>query len=533
MEKAFKKQKPEDSKINTNPTLSKAKIGLNQFRAEIRENKNLKKKEKLDALRAQKEAGEKKAKRIQKEYDEGKIGAGALREKRAIEKLGRKLDRKSDKLQSNIENRENRIKLLINKRDAVAEKMILRYEKELNPVEARLEKMKERRDKIELVCLGNEVKIEDQKKKIDHLAKEKEDLIEKLEESNLYGKEARKHPSVLLLEKQIEDGYSNLAIMKEENVLQRKEINSLIAKLDKKAQPHRDKRDRFVRIKENRPLDVKLEDRPFLEEPSHYEKTKAHFRVKSEEPKTRTPHHHSSPSVRPSPVRATNRERAHFPTTRPTQERVAYPARRMEPLQELAQERERPLIEEKGENLFMEKENTFSDWVEKYNDFITTSPEYSKDEKNALLLDKEELIGGTRLNEGVNLKRDNFEEIIKSYYQAKEVPENYYEEILDNLKEDTEGGIENVFTDKENAFSGWIEKYNDFIATNPEYSENEKSSLLLNSDELIKATRLNGDIGVSRNNFRKIIETYYQMKKVSGEHYKNIISNFEEPYDNE
>lgn len=53
-----------------------------------------------------------------------------------------------DKLQGRIENRENRIKLFANKRDAIADRLITHYEKKLSPIEGRLGMLEDQRNEI-------------------------------------------------------------------------------------------------------------------------------------------------------------------------------------------------------------------------------------------------------------------------------------------------------------------------------------------------------------------------------------------------
>jgi len=97
-------------------------------------------------------------------------------------------------------------------------------------------------------------------------------------------KEIKKFEAVKALDKIIVDGREK---MKKEmaNLARRKaEINKTVAKVDKKANPYRDKREKFVRIKQGRPVEMNMSARQRGVDNKFEEQTRGHTRAEGEEP---------------------------------------------------------------------------------------------------------------------------------------------------------------------------------------------------------------------------------------------------------
>jgi hypothetical protein len=71
----------------------------------------------------------------------------------------------------------------------------------------------------------------------------------------------RKDEAIKKLGEQIAEGRKKIAAEKESMAEQKFEISRRIAEINEKANPLRDKKDQFIRIKQNRPIEINVEDR--------------------------------------------------------------------------------------------------------------------------------------------------------------------------------------------------------------------------------------------------------------------------------
>ncbi|OYV83406.1 MAG: hypothetical protein B7X04_04390 [Parcubacteria group bacterium 21-54-25] len=179
---------------------------------------------------------------------------GAERSELAVKTLElsqRKLLNKKDKLQSKFEARENRRNLFINKRDALANKFIHTYNARLEPMESELENFSLQRDRLELLEAVKETQWREQSEILDNIAHT-----------------AQENPSLKELWEIVAEGRAK--INKERTCFnkRRTEIGGGIAKIDRRANLYRDKRDQFERIKQGRPVEMNVETRvrvPYVE----------------------------------------------------------------------------------------------------------------------------------------------------------------------------------------------------------------------------------------------------------------------------
>ena len=200
-----------------------------------------------------------------------------------IDRESARLQNRQDQAQSKFEARHNRLRLHTNERDRVASRLIERYEERLRPMEAELEKLSTCRDEIGLLVAVTEFR---HKKKLTELEESKTKLEERLRRTNRFSEEQiRKNPAIKKRNKELADARKKVRVEKE-NLAQRKaEINRRIAGVDAKANPYRDRRDAFIRVKEGRPIKIDVATRQRGEEFKGEEETQAHPRRegKSEE----------------------------------------------------------------------------------------------------------------------------------------------------------------------------------------------------------------------------------------------------------
>ena len=97
--------------------------------------------------------------------------------------------------------------------------------------------------------------------KMNDLEEKKNNLAEALAMSGMSERKVRRSEVIKLYDEQIRKGYENMRQEKESAEIRKNKMDERIAVEDRKSNPYRDKREEFVRIKENRPLDMGVETR--------------------------------------------------------------------------------------------------------------------------------------------------------------------------------------------------------------------------------------------------------------------------------
>jgi hypothetical protein len=174
------------------------------------------------------------------------------------------------------------MKLYTNKRDRIADKLISRYNEKLEPMEKELERLQTRKDQIDLLIAVTEVKHKERKAKLDDIEKKKTQVEEALRRTGMSEKEIRKFKGVKTLEDFLAQGRENIKVEKENLAQKKTEIEKKIARVDARANPYRDKREEFARVKERRPLKMELGTRKRGKEFKDTEEIRAHARREDE-----------------------------------------------------------------------------------------------------------------------------------------------------------------------------------------------------------------------------------------------------------
>ncbi len=271
-----------------NRIVGKLEISYNQFWLDKHEKRAVDLKGKIDGLDMQigtLDQSKKEIESVIEDLKQQKIpGVESLQLK--LKDIDRqKIDslNKKDKIQSEFESRENKVKLYANKRDKIANKLIEHYDEKLMPMEKELKRLHSHVKHIDLLIAVTKEKHRDLLSGLDHIEKQKTKIEELLRKNGMPEKEIKKDVTIKKLENLLIQGRKK--IKAENDILTQKkdEINSKIAKIDAKANQHRDKRGEFIRVKEGRPLNIPMETRKKEEEFKGREETKGHIREESPE----------------------------------------------------------------------------------------------------------------------------------------------------------------------------------------------------------------------------------------------------------
>lgn len=371
-----------------NRLVGKMEIAYNQFWIDRKEKKAGKLKDKMDVLDLKNEsinnAREEIEDAAQTLEDLGLGGSSnMLLKSKKLEDSVTKNENKLDKLQGRIENRENQVKLFTNKRDAIADRLINHYEKKLSPIEGKLGVLEDRKNEVELFCISQEVKLEEKRAVIKTL-EDKRAKVEKAYMSAGYSNGAIKRGSLLKeLNNQISDIYSFIQVEQAKVALRRDEINKKITKVNRKAEPYRNRKNEFIRVKNNRPVDFGLKERKYADEFKSTETAEGHTR---------------------------------------------------EPGADVYYDQGY----DDGASSHRQREPIFSsafEGMEDLTDLMYRYQEFLQDEKiDGLAIDVREFIGATRFSASSKLNVENFKKVIAQFYKAKKIEKSKYENIINNFK---------------------------------------------------------------------------------------------------
>jgi len=198
-----------------------------------------------------------------------------------------KMLNKRDKLQTRFEERENKVKIYTNERDRVADKLINRYEAVLGPMEEKIEAAKTARDEMNLKSAVMEARHKQEKEKISEEKSNLEELKDVLRMAGLSDRKINKSEAVRTMRDRIDTANAILEKEREDLEQDLRDNERYIADLDKHANPFRDKRDEFARIKQERPIEFSVAERKKEWKPEGKEESSFHTRTETTEPPIR------------------------------------------------------------------------------------------------------------------------------------------------------------------------------------------------------------------------------------------------------
>ena len=277
-----------DSIPVVNRLVAKTGIAYNQFFIDRKEEKSVNLKDKMDTLDLDLKNLSGAKSKIQTVIgnlkDHGEVGYNSfLLEIKRIEEQERKIANKKDTLQTRIETRENSIKLYVNKRDSIADKMINKYNEKLSPIEENLKNLETEKDILDIYRLGKEAEIEEIQEKTNFLIKQKELVMESLLLRGIPAERANGHKSMKKFNKELSSMKNTISDIKHNLARRETAINDKIEKADKKANPYRDRRNEFIRVTNRKPIKIELNERVNLNENTNREEMVVHTRKDEEE----------------------------------------------------------------------------------------------------------------------------------------------------------------------------------------------------------------------------------------------------------
>ena len=277
-----------DSIPVVNRLVAKTGIAYNQFFIDRKEEKSVNLKDKMDTLDLDLKNLSGAKSKIQTVIgnlkDHGEVGYNSfLLEIKRIEEQERKIANKKDTLQTRIETRENSIKLYVNKRDSIADKMINKYNEKLCPIEENLKNLETEKDILDIYRLGKEAEIEEIQEKTNFLIKQKELVMESLLLRGIPAERANGHKSMKKFNKELSSMKNTISDIKHNLARRETAINDKIEKADKKANPYRDRRNEFIRVTNRKPIKIELNERVNLNENTNREEMVVHTRKDEEE----------------------------------------------------------------------------------------------------------------------------------------------------------------------------------------------------------------------------------------------------------
>lgn len=251
-------------KFPVQKTLAKMGIGYNEYMADWNEKTAVKFKEQMDAIEKKKGVYDSTKKEMESLIVElkgqGLPGSESLQIKlRDIEDQKRKLDNKKDTIQSKFEYYDSMTRLWTEKRDNIADRLISNYDEKLKPMEGKLDYLKSCQDELDIQESVTKIEHDRETAKLNDLSQR----IEKIETGlKLVGTDSSEIRKILKpLTEQVLAGSEKIKLAKEELKNKRMAINTAIVDADEKANPYRDNREQFVRIKDRRPIDMNVEKR--------------------------------------------------------------------------------------------------------------------------------------------------------------------------------------------------------------------------------------------------------------------------------
>lgn len=380
-----------------NKVVGKMEIAYNQFWIDKKEGKAVRLKNKMDSFGARNNALEEVKTEVSKAAtmleELGLPGSATnLREERKIENKISKNENRMDKLQSRIEDRENRMSIFANKRDAIADRLITHYEKKLSPIEGKLSVLEDRKNEIELFCVSSEVKIDEQKAKIKRIEETRAKREALYIKAGYSDRQIKKDAAMKELNNQISSIYTGIQLEQAKIAERRNKINEKVAKVNKKAEPYRNKKNEFIRIKNNRPVDFGLKERKYADEWKGTAEVHGHPR---------------------------------------------------EPGNQIY-ERQSNYIEPENslENIYPDMER-FDILTERWNVLVVENSEYVKEDANGimrqdsefLLINPDEIEGATRIRDDNQMTKENFLKIVEQFYKVKKIKKEMYQKIINKFIE--------------------------------------------------------------------------------------------------
>ncbi len=264
--------------------LGKIGIAYNQLWMNKHEEKAAKLKGKMDKIEMQRGALKKAKDEISRVVEnlkkQGIPGSESLQVKmRVLEQKDAKFLNKKDKIQSKFEDRDNRLALYKNDRDRIAKSFISKYDQKLSPVESELRGLKK---ELAEVCVAGEERLNGCTEQIAGWESQRESIRAAYKLAGDSDRQIRKDSAVKMLDQLIKSSQKNTAKLEKMLSQKKASINEEIARLDKNANPYRDRRETFVRTTGLKPVRAEVSGRERGAVSSQEEEVRSSSREKEE-----------------------------------------------------------------------------------------------------------------------------------------------------------------------------------------------------------------------------------------------------------
>lgn len=266
--------------------VGKLGIAYNQFWLDSHEKRGAGLKEKIEGLDVRCAALDQSKKEIVSVIENLQLrdtpGTASLQLKlKDIDRQRTELLGEKDKTQSMFESRTNKVKLYTNERDRIADKLIARYDEQLIPMGEELARLQTYKEEVDLSVAVTEAKHKQQLSMLAAMGEGKIKIEQALRRTGMSEKEVRDFEGIRALEKALAQGREKVQDEREHLKRQTAKINKKIAEIDARANPYRDRREEFIRIKEGRPLEMVVEPRIRSENFTQEETVEGHPREKA------------------------------------------------------------------------------------------------------------------------------------------------------------------------------------------------------------------------------------------------------------
>ncbi len=270
-----------------NKMVGKMEIAYNQFWIKRNETKAVDLKKKLDSLDSTSKSLDQSKKEIEAiiiDFKQKNIpGSEALELKiKDIDKEKNNLLYKKNKVQSKLEKKENVSKIYTNRRDAIADKLIEKYQEKIDPIERELKSLKSSKDKIDLTIAVSEMKYKEQEERLNKLEKSRMDVENSLRGLGMPERQIRNFKAVKDIEKSISEIRRNIGVNRNEIFNKKRKIEEKISKADAKGNKVKDQKEAFIKIKEGRPIKINIPKREEKNNFQEREEIDAHIRNKND-----------------------------------------------------------------------------------------------------------------------------------------------------------------------------------------------------------------------------------------------------------
>lgn len=282
---SIKSKMPEPTRF-----LGKIGVAFNQFWINKHEQRAVELKGEMNKIEMQRKglnkAKDEISKVIEKLKNQGIPGSESLQVKiKKLEQRDIKLLEQKDKIQSKFEDRDNKSALYTNNRDRIANSFISRYDQKLFSVESELQGL--RKELVEVSSSGGE-RLKNWQDQISGWEKQREAIRAAYKLSGETDRQIRKDSAVKTLDQLIMSSQKEKAKLEKMISDKKNLINKELARLDKNANPYRDKREAFVRATGLRPVRAEVDSRTRGEAFSQEEVIKSNPREKRAEENERS-----------------------------------------------------------------------------------------------------------------------------------------------------------------------------------------------------------------------------------------------------